>query len=537
MQSVTQFKDIADLVPVMIWATDEHGQCQWANREWTTFAGRASHEEFGDSWAHSIHPEDRDRILQEFHDHVAAQRRFALVYRMYNSAQQCYRWLLDTGAPVWNASRVFIGYFGTVVDMTEQKQLEDDLRATQARLQQETKNKLEFLSTMSHEIRTPLTCIIGMTELLCDSSAAPGESERLLRAIDSAAIHLRQLVSNFLDAAKFDKQGKVTLVNGPCNLLSALREVLPLFTAMADEKKLGLRLNCSLSFEECKVTADDTRWKQVVINIISNAIKFTEHGSVTVSLDKTQQDGQVLFMLSVCDTGCGIPVETRKTLFRPFGQGFAVSGHSQVGTGLGLYVVKHIVEAWGGTIDVLDNRPHGAVVQVSLPYMAPGGENAQYDEQQVALLLEKHGPTPSAFRVLLAEDNLSIQLILQRFLSHSGVLHLDIAVNGLEAVDMASQNAYDIVFMDCCMPLMDGFTAAQQIRQAADRPGLPVIIAVTALTSGSDRERCIAAGMDDFLPKPFTQAQVLKVLQYAIQTVATRRMNRPIQSHTLLRGQ
>jgi len=280
-----------------------------------------------------------------------------------------------------------------------------------------------------------------------------------------------------------------------------------------------LEFLCSLTEADCWCTADEVRWKQMLTNLLSNAIKFTNTGSVTVRLLKKEEQAGSIFTLLVSDTGCGIPSSYRSKLFTPFSQ--ATTGHTRQhgGTGLGLYLTKKIVEAWKGDIQVYDNNPVGTTFTVTMPVNIARSDasisTTDSNASAVDALPCKDG------RVLVVEDNAMLQMVVSKGLARLGI-QADLATDGTEAIKKAATVPYDIILMDCQMPIMDGFTATRCIR-SMPATVQPVIIAMTALAVTGDRERCLSAGMDEYLSKPFTQAQLRCVLAKSLAQVTQRR--------------
>jgi PAS domain S-box-containing protein len=402
---------------------------------------------------------------------------------------------------------------GYGVDLTEQKRVEQELQRARDAALEASRVKSEFLANVSHELRTPLNGIIGMTDLAL-STPLTAEQQEWLETVKESAHSLHLLINDILDFSKVEA-GKLTLRPRPIRLRQSLDSTLKLFTLRADEK--GLALCCEIDPEvPDEVVADADRVRQILSNLIDNAIKFTEQGEVRIRVALAERTTDALVVhVTVTDTGIGIPQDKQRCIFEPFTQADGSTTRSYGGTGLGLTIAMQLVHMMRGEIWV---ESDGAATGSTFHFTVRVGVPQEPAVPSAAATASAHAHAAAAdgelqpLHILLAEDNVINQRLARSLLEQRGH-RVVVANNGKEALAALAEQAFDLVLMDVQMPEQDGLETTAAIRRGEQASGthLP-IIAVTAHTMPGDRERCLAAGMDGYVSKPLQPQDLFETI-------------------------
>lgn len=371
--------------------------------------------------------------------------------------------------------------------------------------------KSKFLSTVSHEIRTPLNGIIGLSDLLVKNNG-PKDSQSLAKTINESGKTLLRIINDILDFSKIES-GRLELEEVDFSIPDVLDKIMMTLSPKASEKSLYLNYEMNPELPET-VKGDPDRISQVLYNLLGNAIKFTHFGSVLLRIKVVGHQNQAkLIEFSVEDTGIGIDQDQMKNLFQPFVQFCKIGTSGEEGTGLGLSIAKSIVKAMGGTMNVESRLGHGSNFSFIIPFKAysltKSGKRTVFINSKKQDTLNKIIPLKRNYipKILLVEDNPTNQIVTQEILKRLQVDSV-LASNGLEALDFLKNEEYDLILMDCQMPVMDGIEATQLIR------GLGILTPIVALTANAyneDQDKCLHCGMNDYLSKPF-QLDDLKVV-------------------------
>ncbi len=370
--------------------------------------------------------------------------------------------------------------------------------------------KSTFLATMGHELRTPLNGVIGLTDILLSTGLTPHQKE-CLQTVRNSGESLLLLLNQLLDFSAIDS-GALVIDAAPCRLRSLVEEVVHLFRQQAQSKGLAITLSFDADVPDV-VTSDPLHLRQILVNLVGNAVRFTLHGQVAVAVgvEDLQPDGRRPVLFRVRDTGPGISLSSRETLFQPFTQADGSSTRPHGGTGLGLAICHHLVVAMGGVIEVESEPGQGCLFTVSLPVTVPAEP-----EPAEASFADSH-----PLRILLAEDNRVNARVCELMLQRLGY-GVSVACDGEEALEQQRSLDPDIILMDLRMPKLDGFDATRRIREQGDRGARPWIVAVTANIRESDRAQALASGMDDFIGKPIRVETLQGALSRAYAAVQAR---------------
>jgi PAS domain S-box-containing protein len=495
----SRYREVIEQIPNLMWMSGINHDCLHCNKQWLEFTGRAYEKTLGDGWKKDIHPSDIGRLMQVYERTFMARERYSIQFRMRRHDGQ-YRWMAVNGNPIfWDEGKTFAGYLGSCVDIDDQKTLETELRKAKDEADAATKAKSDFLSIISHEIRTPLNGIVGLADLLKGELDEQKRTE-YVELLSQSAQYLQTLINDVLDVAKLEHDhGNITLTNEVLDVVALVRSCVSIISPEATKKRLELKFINEAS-DSLHILVDQGRLKQVVINLLSNAVKFTDAGSVIVRF----KIDECSCVIQIEDTGRGIPDEFKEKLGKQFSQADTSDSRNQKGTGLGLYISQAIVRAFGGTMEITDNVPRGTISKVAFPAVFASACKKEKTRT-------RGGPIHLRHRVLIVDDNCTNRLILCKSLNRVCIL-TDVASNGLEAIDHVKHNKYSIVFMDCQMPEVDGYEATKQIRKLGEAGSIP-IIALTAANIPGDRERCLEAGMDDYITKPFATDQILAAIR------------------------
>lgn len=499
-----RFRAISEAAPLGIVVTDANGNCVYSNHKFQNISGLGTEESLGSGWLRSVHPEDDQEIREAWTEATKTAQSFEKTFR-YVRADCAITWCSIKSAPI-NLTDTVSGWVSTLEDITAKRQAEAELLAAKQAAEAAMHSKSQFIANISHEIRTPLTAIIGFADSLRNEFTLEPAHSLCLDVILNNGKHLLTVINQILDLSKMDA-GALTIDSSACDLVGLIEELLVLFAPTASEKSLSLQASYEWPLPKY-ITTDPVRLKQVLINLIGNAIKFTSEGSVTIKVSWCENTQQAHF--SISDTGIGMTPEQCKNLFTPFFQANDSITRMFGGTGLGLSISQRLIKAMGGTVEVHSNTNQGSTFTFSI--QSKGAMQQEFVESLTRIQPSRERsvrPPPAlAGRVLFADDALDNRRLVEHLIRQTGA-DVVLVENGREAIEVATTGSFDLILMDVQMPLVDGLTATRDIRRA----GISTpIVAVSAGAMVSDVQKALDAGCSLHLGKPFEREALYDIL-------------------------
>ncbi|MEM9926717.1 MAG: PAS domain S-box protein, partial [Cyanobacteria bacterium P01_D01_bin.50] len=515
-ESELNFRTLADTVPQLVWTARSDGYADYFNRRWCEYTGMSMEQTQGWNWTHLLHPDDRQRCLDVWNESLRTGKKYNIEYRFRCASDGEYRWLLVKAYPLRNDSGEIIKWFGSSTDIDDQKKTEEALhlalqQAQVAQEEAETANRLkdEFLAVLSHELRTPLNPILGWTQIIQKPNVNEDKKAKGLKIIERNVKLQINLIEDLLDISRI-MRGKLTLNTLEVNLKSVILAALDTVRLAAENKAIEIESNFT-NFT-LQVTGDAVRLQQVLWNLLSNAIKFTPNGGkVSVSLERVDAMAQI----TVSDTGKGINQEFLPYIFQYFRQEEASISRTFGGLGLGLAIVRNLVEMHGGTIEASSlGQGKGATFTVRLPLI---GSNEVIEENQP----QDVSKDLSGIKVLVVEDDAdSLDFVT-----------FDLQLHGAEVTGVSSASAAlkvlgeskpDVLVSDIGMPKMDGYEMLRRIRASEPDNGSEILaireasplraIALTAYAGEKEEQKAIEAGFQMYLSKPVEAGAVARAV-------------------------
>ncbi|MEX0793303.1 MAG: ATP-binding protein [Pirellulaceae bacterium] len=503
-QVAKRFQRMSEKMPVGIFESDEQGNIQYANTAWREIV-QPSDQTSHLNWLELIAPDDREGVQRGFLRAMKTGKTFSLTHRVLTNHLEP-RWVEIVGAPVLDSETPH--FLATLHDVSAKIQSQQELVRARDAAEAAARSKSEFLANMSHEIRTPMTAILGYTDILADEAELSESSfqRNALRTIQDNGRYLLTLLNDILDISKIEAGG-LEIDWQDCPLHDLIQHVYSLLSPRAKEKEIELTLTISEDVP-LLVRSDWTRLRQILINLLGNAIKFTSRGFVRVTIGYEQG----WLTAEVFDTGIGISEEQLGRLFQPFSQADASTIRRFGGTGLGLYIASRLAEMMRGSIDVESEEEVGSKFTLRLP--AP---IIQESKQRTAPEPTPRDVRPLDCRILLAEDGPDNQRLIEAILQNRGakVTTVEDGEAAFQAVITAYRygEPFDVILMDLQMPVLDGYAAIAKLR-AVDYPG--PIIALTANAMKEERGRYLDLGCDFFLEKPIDRTALFTTIQAAL---------------------
>ncbi len=505
-ESEARYRALADSIPQLVWATTAEGQNEYANQQFCDFVGLSESELLNLDWLTIIHPDDRDHTRDRWLASVHSGEFYEIEYR-FRRFDGIYRWFLGQGVPLKNESGQVVKWFGTCTDIDSQKQIEvDRLRlieqeqTARAAAEQANRVKDEFLAVVSHELRTPLNPILGWSKLLRSGRLSPARAAEALGTIERNAQQQAQLIDDLLDVSRI-LQSKLTLAIAPVDLVITVTDAIETMRLAAEVKSIQLR--SALATDVSTIMGDAGRLQQIVWNLLSNAVKFTPNGGrIEVRLNEVGASVQ----LQVIDTGKGIQSDFLPYLFEAFRQEDNTTTRRFGGLGLGLSIVRQLVELHGGTVTAESlGEGQGATFTVQFPisrqpFIRPTLSSP--DNQAIDL---------SGVRVLVVDDVTDSRELVAFVLEQSGAI-VTTATSAQAAFERLAQETFDVIISDIGMPDFNGYELLQQIRSDLPQCDRIPAIALTAYATESDQQQALESGFQRHLAKPIDPEALVKTV-------------------------
>ncbi|MGD1848594.1 MAG: ATP-binding protein [Salibacteraceae bacterium] len=483
--------------------SDLEGNLHQVNPAWTKILGWPVEALRQSNWKLLVHPDDCGLAEKGLEKLRNGKPQTFLRMRLRHQ-DESYRWTSWSTTLNREANLMY----AVVRDITKRKATEEELIDARNQALQTVRFKEQFLANMSHEIRTPMNAVLGFTKLLLDTNINE-EQHEYLSIINTAGENLLVLINDILDLSKIEA-GKLCIEHIDFNLRDVVEQVHKMLLPLAQEKQLDFTFRYSNAFPK-SFTGDPVRITQILTNLLSNAIKFTTEGQVSLEVNIDKEEAEATWVrLTVKDSGIGIHKSKQASIFESFSQASSDTTRKFGGTGLGLTIVKRLLDLLGGTIELKSSPGEGSRFDVVVPLktIIKIVEDSQPED-----LFDRH--RLGALEILLVEDNRLNQLLATKVLSRWSFT-TDVAENGFQALEMMSKKSYDLVVMDVQMPVMNGLVTTRSIRQSGPQKAIP-IIAMTAHAEASERQKCLSAGMNDYLTKPFDMADLYGKIAAAVQ--------------------
>ena len=509
-ESEHRWRSLAEALPQLVWTATPDGACDYFSTQWTQYTGVPASQLLGWRWLEVLHPDDREATRLSWTDSVAGRGAYDVEYRVRRSDGE-YRWFKTRGVPIRDSEGGMFKWFGTCTDITDGKLAEEELRLAKEAAESANRAKDEFLANVSHEIRTPMNAILGMTELALDTPLTE-DQRQYLTTVKSAADALLGVINDILDFAKIEA-GRLELDPADFSLGSVLGSTLRALAVRAHKKGLELVCQQRTGVPDALV-GDAGRLRQVLINLVGNAIKFTERGEVVVLVENAGEpvpEGEVSLRFAVTDTGIGIPPDKQAKIFRAFEQEDTSTTRKYGGTGLGLTIAARLVELLGGSIRVESEPGRGSTFAFTARF-----RHRPPSPDRIASL----SPFPlRGLPVLVVDDNATNRRVLEEWL-RGYVMEPAAAGDGVTAMDalwhgVAQGRPYPLVLLDGRMPDIDGLALAAKIRQRTELSATRIIL----LTSGDrpgDLARAHQLGITANLLKPLQKSELMETILWVM---------------------
>lgn len=506
IENLRRYRNLADSIPHIVWKAKADGMFDYFNNVWTDYTGLTQEQSVGLGWQSAIHQDDINEFLKSWISSMNTGEAFNIEARIKRKdGEMRWHWIQALSEKIGHEVVAWIGTCTDIHDrkLAELKLLEAERLAVSANIA-----KTSFLANMSHEIRTPMNAILGFSELMLNPDQEKEERTQCVHTIHRSGKQLLSIIDDILDISKVEA-GHLQVETLDVNLPQLILDVKALMKVQAISKDLSLEFKLASEIPDF-VKTDPTRVRQILVNVIGNAIKFTQKGSVTIEVSWNKASHKLQF--KVIDTGIGIDKKQFSKLFHPFIQVDSSTTRKFGGTGLGLFLSRQLAQALGGNLTLESSRPNQGTAFVidlhadPLPKSTFITEIIKPKDSSATPVHEDFKGALNGIKVLLVEDSHDNQDIISFFLTKAGA-QVDIADNGHEGVEKTLKGNYSVILMDIQMPVMDGYQATSKLRESGY--GGP-IIALTAHALKEERDRCLKAGYSEHMTKPVDRKLLIK---------------------------
>ena len=497
------FRTLADTIPQLAWVADEDGWVFWYNRRWYEHTGMAFERVQGWGWRELVHPDHAERVTARVEHALEHGEAWEDTFPLRGSDGE-YRWFLSRALPWRDGTGRIARWYATCTDVTDQRRVEAELAAAKEAAEEANRAKSTFIANMSHELRTPLSAIIGYSEMLqeeIEDSGDPGGFAKDMRKIEGNARHLLSLINDVLDLSKVES-GKMEVYAETFDVAEMVRDVAATVQGLVEDK--GNTLAVHLSADLGAIHSDMTKIRQVLVNLLSNSAKFTEGGTITLSIERGPGPGEKDWLvLRISDTGIGMTEEQLAKLFQRFQQADASTTRKFGGTGLGLSITKAFSTMLGGDVEVESAPGQGSTFTVRLPADLAAQQGTQGDEQAAEAARGEDGKGV----VLVIDDDPAQCDLMTRFLEREG-FSARTAPDGRTGLDLAHALRPRAILLDVTMPGMDGWSVLSALKADPELAKIPVVM----VTFVSERGLAASLGAADYVLKPVVWERFRQVM-------------------------
>jgi len=490
-ESEEQFRTLADSIPQLAWMAGADGSIYWYNQRWYDYTGTTQEEMLGWGWRTVHHPDQVEGVVERFQRAVASGDPWEDIFPL-RGRDGAYRSFLSRAVPIRDAGGRIVRWFGTNTDVEEQRLAEEELQLTKEAAEEANQAKSLFLANMSHELRTPLNAVIGYSEMLQEEAEDAGAGDLVpdIEKIHTAGKALLSLVNDVLDLSKIEA-GKMELYLETFDVTPTIEDVITTVEPLIDKK--GNTLNAHVASNVGVMRADLTKVRQSLFNLLSNAAKFTEQGTITLSATREAMDGRDWLRFRVSDSGIGMTAEQMGKLFQPFTQADASTTRKFGGTGLGLTITRRLCQMMGGDIALESTPGQGSTFTITLPANVAEHPREQGGDEAPAEAPRVDGRNT----ILVVDDDPVVHDLMTRYLTKEGFRAV-IASDGEQALRLARQIHPIAITLDVMMPRMDGWAVLSALKFDPDTADIPVIM----LSMIDDKNLGFALGASGYLTKP-----------------------------------